>query len=139
MISKILSYVTLLKMFGFHIIYSDTSSHITGFQSVVGKYYNFFNETQFHAKDIQGTVVLGRLHKLSNSVGDPNRKNTIQYRSTWRRYMFYVDYLLCKITEVVHFQLIFFVFLSRNSEVRSFLETYDRSQPPPNGKQEPTI
>ena len=88
---------------------------------------------------IQGTVVLGRLHKLSNSVGDPNRKNTIQYRSTWRRYMFYVDYLLCKITEVVHLQLIFFVFLSRNSEVRSFLGNYDRSQPPPNGKQEPTI
>ena len=56
---------------------------------------------------IQGTVVLGRLHKLSNSVGDPNRKNTIQYRSTWRRCMFYVDYLLCKITEVVHLQLIF--------------------------------
>ena len=26
--------------------------------------------------------------------------------------MFYVDYLLCKITEVVHLQLIFFVFLS---------------------------
>ena len=88
---------------------------------------------------IRGIVVLGRLHKLSNSVGDPNRKNTIQYRSTWRRYRFYVDYLLCKITEVVNLQLIFYVFLSRNSEVRSFLENYGRSQPPPNGKQEPTI